>query len=381
MLSGRAMQPTRRCVPFLACAWLFAGCASTPTAPSTPTAQSGDTTSPPVVGASPASSSPTATPGPGPSPARAAGHRRCGWIGGGDSAGADAFVAHADWYDAIHPDWYALDGDGVSLRPVSGDDGAALVSAARAHGVKLIPLVTAVEDIGPLRATLADPQRRVRHAQALADLAVTHGYDGLDLDYEKLWDAADRAGYTALIEEAASRLHAAGKQLSIAVPGLPDRKMLNGYDLEALVAVVDHIHVMGYDFHTVGTHGGPLAPLGWLEAVLARADATGAPEKFILGLPNYGVTTSWFTTLGDALRLCGASYSTVDDHMASCDYGHYAAGRTPHCSTAHGELYFEDLGSLEDKLKLAARYKLAGVGYWTVGSEPDGFRALVGKYF
>ena len=312
---------------------------------------------------------------------QAGSHRRCGWIGGGDTAGAAAFVANAAWYDAIHPDWYALATDGTSLRTISGADDAALIAAAHANHVAVIPLVTAVEDMAPLRATFTDPARRAAHAKALVDMATTKGYDGFDLDYEKLWQPTDRAGYTALLEEIAAAMHAAGKQVSIAVPGVPDPAAKNGYDLESIVALVDDIHIMGYDFHTLGQHSGPLAPLGWIEAILKRIDATGAPEKFVLGLPNYGVTTSWFTTLSDALKLCGPSYATVDDHMATCGFGHYDSGRTPHCATEHGELYFEDLQSLEEKLKLAARYKVAGIGYWTVGSEPDGFHALIARYY
>src|SRR5512140_298779 len=67
-------------------------------------------------------------------------HARCGWIGAGDANGVDTFVAHADWFDAVHPDWYALATDGVSLRTIAGVDDAALVAAARAHDVLLVPM-------------------------------------------------------------------------------------------------------------------------------------------------------------------------------------------------------------------------------------------------
>ena len=55
-------------------------------------------------------------------------------------------------------------------------------------------------------------------------------------------------------------MHAKGKALSITVPAMPEPAANSGWDVEKLATIVDHLHVMGYDFHTVGTHGGPLAP-------------------------------------------------------------------------------------------------------------------------
>src|SRR5262245_27235068 len=113
-------------------------------------------------------------------------HRRCGWIGPGDSAGASVFAAHADWYDAIHPDWYALNSDSVTVRALSGADNATVRQAAAAHGVRLVPLIAAVEDASWIRTMMSSPTLRSQHIRNLVALAVNKGYDGLDLDYEHL---------------------------------------------------------------------------------------------------------------------------------------------------------------------------------------------------
>src|SRR5205814_3726222 len=110
-----------------------------------------------------------------------------------------------------------------------------------------------------------------------------HRYDGVDIDYENLWQASDRAGLTALLAELAIAMHAQGKEVSMAVPSLDHEASDNGYDYGALAQSVDRIHLMGYDFHAIGSdHAGPIAPLGWLRGVLTHVQQVSQPGKFSL---------------------------------------------------------------------------------------------------
>src|SRR5262245_66661780 len=43
-------------------------------------------------------------------------HARCGWIGPGDSSGVQTFVANATYFDVVHPAWYAINSDGITVR-------------------------------------------------------------------------------------------------------------------------------------------------------------------------------------------------------------------------------------------------------------------------
>ena len=59
------------------------------------------------------------------------------------------------------------------------------------------------------------------------------------------------------------------------------------YDYGAIAQHVDHIRIMAYDFSVEDP--GPIAPMAWVEsAITAAVDATGAPEKLVLGVPAYG---------------------------------------------------------------------------------------------
>ena len=288
-------------------------------------------------------------------------------------------MAHADFFQAIHPLWYEL-ADGGAVRALPGADDARVLDAAHAHGVLVIPLVAAVHDVALLRAVLRDPARRTAHIRALVALAVDHGYPGLDLDYEHLWGRDDRATVQAFVAELAPAMHAAGKTLSAAVPAQTASTSGTAWDYGFLAARLDRVHIMAYDFHVVGGHAGPIAPQGWIDAVVAHAAATGHPAAFLLGLPNYGVTPTWSGTTRRSAALC-SWYAVVDDHMPHCPRGRWLAGRAPHCETSKGLLYFEDLRSLAAKAAAARAAGLGGITYWHLGGEPEGFfEMLEGHY-
>jgi spore germination protein YaaH len=315
---------------------------------------------------------------------RVARAERCGWIAASDADGVATFASRPTFFDAIHPKWYELAAG--RLRALPGADDPRVVATAQRHGVALIPLVASMpRDRDALRAVLRDPARRSAHVAALVALAVEHRYAGLDLDYEGLWGADDRAALAAFVAEIARAMHAAGKSVSFAVaaqvgtkagdkPGVP-------WDYALLAAHADHVHLMAYDLHTVGTHAGPIAPLGWVEAVIAHAAATGRPERFVLGLASYGVTPTWSTGADRAAALCRGRIDVTDDHMATCSRSRHRAGRAPHCTTAHGLLHYEDTASLEAKVRAARRAGLGGVTYWHLGDEPDGFFAMIARHY
>jgi hypothetical protein len=167
---------------------------------------------------------PLDAPAPPPDAAAPLDHRRCGWVGALDETGAAQFTAHADWFDWVHPDWYVMQPDGVSIRALANVDTPVILDAASAHGVRVARLVVGAD-------------------------------------------------------------------------------------------------VMGYDFPTIGTHPGPTAPLGRIDAVGAFAAATGRPERFVLGLPNYGTTPTWFGNLTDCAAACGPGYAVTTDHMTTCRSG------------------------------------------------------------
>jgi spore germination protein YaaH len=319
---------------------------------------------------------------PTPSATPHAQHKRCAWIGADTFAqGKAAFLANPDWFDAIHPVWYTLNPD-ATVRQLAIADDADIMAAAHAHGVKVIPLVDGNTD-SYMRTAMATPDSIAAHAAMLATLADQHGYDGLEMDYEHLWSASDRAPYVALVAAVAAKLHAAGKVLTLAVPSLSVDNVQSAYDYKALQKSADVLHLMGYDFHYLGAdHLGPIAPKGWITDVVTYVQSLGAPQRFVLGIANYGIGNGWYASGKDAIASCIAgTYTSQTDHMSVCTFGHQEAGLAPHCDTAQGPVWFEDAGSAGEKAALAKAHGLGGVAYYTLGDEPTGFfDALAASY-
>jgi chitinase len=351
---------------------------STPSAAATPRPNTPAAPSEPSAPSDPPAPSQAPDPSSAPTARQHHGHSHCGWIGADTAeAGAVSFVANADWFDAIHPKWFTLNNDGT-VRTLTGADDGQITEAAHEHGVLLMPLIDANSG-DMVRAAIANP---TAHAQALAQLVAQHGYDGIELDYEHLWNASDRPGFVALITAVAAQLHAAGKQLSLAIPMIATDDGNNAYDYTALQQNADVLHLMGYDFHWLGgPHLGPLAPKGWVSAALTRVESLGAPGKYVLGVANYAIGNGWYTSAGDAVSQCGSDYPRDTDHMKTCSLGNYEAGVAPHCTAPKGDLWFEDAVSFGEKAALAATHHLAGVTYWTLGDEAPGlFDAITAAF-
>ena len=336
-------------------------------------------TSPPLADAgTPAPDGGSAAPDGGSPPVtQSLPHHRCGWIGADSAAvGTASFVANAAFFDAIHPVWYTAQADGT-LRAIAGfTDDATIVSTARANHVALMPLVYGGDDAATVRTILASPAAISAHVAVLAKLAVDKGYDGIELDYEHLWSAGDRPGFTALVTQLAAALHKSGKTLSAAVSPASSDYAGSAYDLPGMVkAGVDVLHLMGYDYHWLGgDHLGPLAPIGWIDASAAYLQAKGIADHAILGVANYGVGNGWYADTADVLSQCLAgTLLATTNHMASCPYGTSAAGVAPHCTTARGDVWFEDKDSVAEKAQVAKKHGLRGITYYTLGGEPPGF--------
>ena len=95
----------------------------------------------------------------------------------------------------VSPVWYsALDATTITVQGnLAPEATAQFVAAVRAAGAKVVPSIVDQMPAGGMAAVLADPASRAAHVAAIADLAATNGFDGIDIDYEQFAFADDRA--------------------------------------------------------------------------------------------------------------------------------------------------------------------------------------------
>ena len=98
---------------------------------------------------------------------------------------------------------------------------------------------------------LADPSKRTTFVNNAVEFLKTHGFDGLDLDYEYPgYDgvSTDKAGFTAFVQELKEAFQPYGWELTAAVSAVKST-IDNAYEVPELSEALDAIHLMTYDFH------------------------------------------------------------------------------------------------------------------------------------
>src|SRR5947207_1774158 len=166
-----------------------------------------------------------------------------------------SLVKNIDQITILGPQVYTVDSLGV----VFGELDSRVLALAKAHRVKVMPLVVNEAFNQPaLRKLLADTAARRRATRGLLQLCQQNGYWGIQFDIENV-NIADRDLLTSWYRETASALHRGGFTLSIAVvhqteenagPTAYHRFLQDswsaGYDLAALAQAGDFISLMTY---------------------------------------------------------------------------------------------------------------------------------------
>lgn len=301
----------------------------------------------------------------------------------------NSLVAHVASIDIVAPSAYFVDEDGI----VYGDVDSRVLALAKRHGVKVVPLlVNRGFDQAKLHTLLASEEARARMTTAMVELCRRHDYAGFQIDFENL-SIHDRDAFTRFYQDAATALHAAGRQLSVAVVHRPDElagvtayhewmmdSWRGGYDLKALAEAGDFISIMTYSQHTRRTPPGPGAALPWVEQNVAYFLRFMPPEKLSLGIPTGGMR--WYTSYDERItpELArsyseGLSYRWAlgllernnakllwsDEHQSS--YAFYPVGGT------FEWIFLEDARSFRARLGLIDRHKLRGFSVWVLGPE------------
>lgn len=202
----------------------------------------------------------------------------------------------------VSPFWYGTANDGsITLLGTQGNLDSA-VKAARDNSLMLIPTIADGTGAGVMSGILADPASRAAHIQNIVNLVLSKGYDGIDIDYEVF--AFNHPGepwteitpkWVAFVNELSAALHAQGRLLSVTVPPIWNVTPATGGTLRAgytvyaqdqIAAVVDRLRLMVYDWSV--SSPGPIAPMTWVNSVIAYSNSVVPVSKLQLGVPAYG---------------------------------------------------------------------------------------------
>ena len=241
-------------------------------------------------------------------------------------------------------------------------------------------------------------RRETLITQLIAE-ALRVGVDGINVDFEKI---SDKCGehYIEFIRELSVKCRQNGLVLS--VDNYVPKSFNTQYDRKEQGIVADYVVIMGYDEYYAGSpEAGPVSSYNYVKEGIEETLKEVPAKKVISGIPFF--TRLWKETPKTEEELAsekGTDAAEYSVNVESVAYGmdnaqaqikqagvettwDKKAGQNYATWEADGakyEIWLEDAKSIEPKLKLMQKYKLAGTAEWSLGQESTDIWNLIQKY-
>ncbi len=273
-------------------------------------------------------------------------------------------------------------------------------------GLKTLISVGGWEWSGRFSNMASTAARRETFANSVVDFVTTHGFDGVDIDWEfpvsggkaeNAYRAADKENFTLLLKLLREKLNAKGKkdgkQYLVTIAGGAGKEFVGNVQLKSIAQYLDFGIIMAYDIHGFSDkytdHNAPLygstAPspqFVWSvdQGVKAWTGAGFPKAKLVVGVPFYGHRYSNVKGGGTGIYKTYSGYKSLDyddivsQYVSNKAYTRYvgAAGRTPWLFNGSTFITYEDAASLAEKAAYIKNQGLAGAGIWELSQNTDG---------
>ena len=279
------------------------------------------------------------------------------------------------YLSAVIPFTYGFDSGG-GLIPLND---VRLLQLAEQYGIPPVMHLSTLNSRGEFDSTaavniLTQTAERQILITNIINVMGQKGYTGLDVDFEfippqytyEYYDflrvlkiALEDNGYTLTV--------ALAPKVSADQRGL----LYEAHDYGFIGSVADYVFLMTYEWGYTYSPPMAVAPVESVRRVLDYAVTEIPREKIIMGIPIYGYDWTLPHQPGTAAQSLSpqAAVSLAAERGSEIRYDE--ASQSPFFYyTAMGQehvVWFEDVRSIREKLRLAEEYGFAGVGYWHAG--------------
>lgn len=295
-----------------------------------------------------------------------------------DNGKIEELLADSKGVNTVSPTWYkAVDAKG-NIESMADRE---YVEYIHGQGMEIWPLIsdfTSVDGDGwDEKTLLCDTDSRRRLIQNIMAEINDYGYDGINIDFEKVpQEAGD--GYIQFIRELSISCRKAGVVLS--VDNYVPKPYNMQYNRTGQGECADYVIVMGYDEHySGGSEAGSVASISFVNEGIAESLKEVPREKLINAVPFY--TRLWIEGPDESgnITLSSRSYGMDSGAQIAEELGltkiwddevkqYVASGNADGKSYS---IWLEDEKSMEERIKLIHSYNIAGVAAWCLGMESD----------
>ena len=291
-------------------------------------------------------------------------------------------MAEAKGVNVISPTWFHItDTEGA----VSSLADIAYVQWAHQNGCKVWPLFSNSFDKAITHAVLSSTAKREKVIRQILSFVDLYDLDGINIDFEEV-PKEDGPAYVQFVKELSLFLKQKG--VTVSVDMYVPKPWTEHYGRAEIGKYIDYLIIMGYDEHwSTSPKSGSVASINFVREGVTDTLASVPANKVILGIPFY--TRLWQETgSGDSVKVSSKAYGMGYGKQLMIDkgakiewneevaqyYGEYKEGDVTF------KMWLEDQRSLEEKLKVASQYRLAGVAGWKLGLESEEAWEAIAQY-
>jgi len=248
---------------------------------------------------------------------------------------------------------------------------------AKQRGVKPLMAITNIGGEGfsseVAHELLTSNENKQNLIENILQILSDKGYYGVNVDFEYLFPE-DKDLYTDFLNELTTVLHQSGYTIAVAVAPKTSSSqqgvLYEAHDYRAIGEIVDIVIIMTYEWGYLYGDPQPISPINKIRDVISYAVTEIPADKILLGVSNYAYDWTLPYIKGQpaqilsnkqALSLARNKGSNIlFDINSQSPYFRYFTTNNQHI------VWFEDVRSLNAKLRLSEEFGLLGISYWNI---------------
>lgn len=277
-------------------------------------------------------------------------------------------LAKAEGLNVISPTWFGVaDSEGEVTSLASKD----YVTKLKAINVDVWPLISDFNKDVDYNRLFMSTTTRGNLIKNIIYFIEEYNLDGINIDFEHI-KSSYAEGYIEFLRELSIEMRSRKKVLS--VDNYIPLEFNAFYNIKEQGIVSDYLCVMAYDEHYSGSpKAGSVSSLSWVKNSIENTVRSAPMKKLIVGLPFYtrlwreahtGKLTSRALSMDGGLNLVNSNKAKKEwDKEKGQYYAEWKDGKD------RMRIWLEEEKSLEAKLKLVEKDKVAGIAFWKLGLE------------